>query len=110
MQETLDLSVLKDWEDHVYEDEFVVKEVYDGPINGWYYVHWGEVYCADRRVPREYYACSCEECSPPCVEDRVPEAELMIGAPLALADYKRGPRYVQRVFEAERAAILTLEA
>ena len=105
-QEKVDAAVLQDWEEHLYDDVFVVERVYDGPIDGWFYVEWGPVYQSDHREAARYVQCRCDPCVAPCVEDRVPEADLQRTAPLALAAYKSTTLYERRLQEYELAAIL----
>ena len=105
-QEKVDAAVLQDWEEHLYDDVFVVERVYDGPIDGWFYVEWGPVYQSDHREAARYVQCRCDPCVTPCIEDRVPEADLQRTAPLALAAYKSTALYERRLQEYELAAIL----
>ena len=90
----------------MYDEVFVVERVYDGPVDGWYYVEWGSVCNANPRVAPRFVSCRCDPCVEPCVEDRVPESELQRTAPLALAEYKATALYEKRLQEAELAAIL----
>ena len=100
------LTRVQDWEEHLYDDVFVVERVYDGPIDGWFYVEWGPVYQSDHREAARYVQCRCDPCVTPCIEDRVPEADLQRTAPQALAAYKSTALYERRLQEYELAAIL----
>lgn len=77
----------------MYDTAFEVLSVYDGPIDGWFYVKWGR--SAERRP--KIVKCSCDPCTTPCKEDGVPESELLASAPDLLNAYKLTDQYAFRV-------------
>ena len=101
---------LDEWYATTYSRKFVVTGIYDGPINGYYYVHWGPIMDRNVNTNPRYVKCKCSPCISPCKEDEVPEVELAIGAPDLLAEYKESDQYEQRVNEMRDAAIDTLNA
>ena len=74
--------------------------IYDGPIDGWFYVQWG---LSDEEQPRKV-SCQCDPCFEPCKEDGVPEYELAATAPDILAAYKLTETYRKRNAEMQRTA------
>ena len=84
---------MSQYEDNLYDTAFEVLSVYDGPIDGWFYVKWGR--SAERRP--KVVKCSCDPCTTPCKEDGVPETELLASAPDLLDAYKLTDQYAFRV-------------
>ena len=77
----------------MYDTAFEVLSVYDGPIDGWFYVKWGR---SAERHPT-VVECSCDPCITPCTEEDVPESELLATAPDLLNAYKLTDQYAFRV-------------
>ena len=78
--------------------------IYDGPIDGWFFVRWG---LSDETDPRNV-SCQCDRCDTPCKEDGVPEYELAATAPDLLAAYKLTDLYHNRIAEMQRVARVEL--
>ena len=97
-------DALAEWEASTYRSTFIVEAIYDGPIDGWFYVTWGAV--DDRHLGSrpKFVCCQCRPCVPPCPEDRVPESVLLEGSPELLAAYKTTGVYAGRVAEMQADA------
>ena len=104
-QDILHEEARADWYATAYDRKFVVLEVYDGPINGYFYVRWGAEVDGHEATAPTYVTCQCDPCVGRCREDEVPEAELLAGAPDHLAAYKQSELYVQRMDEMRLEAI-----
>ena len=115
VQDRVDNAVLDKWYENVYEQSYHVERVYDGPIDGWFFVEWGQpdskpvtarVTRSSSSRPRpELSKCKCVKCVKPCPEDRVPEAELESTAPEMLREYKESALYQSRVRDMELDAV-----